>query len=241
MRLFVAPPTIALWLSASVFFWWSAPHTPRDGWSLARVWTGIVGPSPSGDRAFHIHGVPVELLRNKAGGVTAEPADASSRWIQAEPRIRLLRRGLFRPWLESEDLMIVPLRGGSRVWTTGTPDPDWVGMLSAIRARYTAHPSERSDLLANAIGRELSGAYPLHRVRVGPLLTESIAVLVHVLLMASVTRGLWLLWVSERASRRAADGLCVCCGYDVSGAAGACPECGTAPAGPSITRSTHSA
>ena len=82
-------------------------------------------------------------------------------------------------------------------------------------------------LLSAAIDSELAGAYPLHRIRIGLLLNESVAVLVHALLVTSVMRAPRLLWKSARAKRWATDGRCVRCGYDLSGVADECPECGT--------------
>ncbi|MGH7133599.1 MAG: hypothetical protein ACREJO_16840 [Phycisphaerales bacterium] len=48
--------------------------------------------------------------------------------------------------------------------------------------------------------------------------------------LASLLGGGWLVWSGRRARRRAMTGVCVKCGYDLSGlgAESVCPECGAA-------------
>ncbi|MGH7132663.1 MAG: hypothetical protein ACREJO_12025 [Phycisphaerales bacterium] len=55
--------------------------------------------------------------------------------------------------------------------------------------------------------------------------------------LASLLGGGWLVWSGRRARRRAMVGLCLKCGYDLSGlgAAGVCPECGEERGAPVTT------
>lgn len=158
--------------------WSAAPNNPRDGWSMAAIWTGRAPVPGSGDRAFlaaGYHGRPfaVDLT---AHGMRADE--------HVEVVVRRTRQGLFVPWIETTDLRLVSYSGGPRHFRTGTPDPAWHGVLRAVREIYGPDGAGSDAVVLAGIDRELAGRHPRRRVLFGPALLEGVFVLAHAVALA---------------------------------------------------------
>ncbi|MFK7883565.1 MAG: hypothetical protein AB8F26_05200 [Phycisphaerales bacterium] len=221
--------SIPVWLIAVMIAWNAsvAASNPREGWSLVRIWIGITGPSPSGDRAYLIRDKRFGLYRTADGGVSVVPTIEDQAWFAiGEPIIRRTRLGLFVPWNERVDLRVLDYTQQFTNWKTGSTDPDWVPVLRALESRPDARKDERESHLTDAIATELAGDHPERRVIVRGLILDIGIVLAHVLLSIASVRCLTRVLVAKQQLDRRRAGRCVGCGYERAGLDGSCPECG---------------
>ena len=195
----VAAWALPLWVVVAVWGWNAAGNNPREGWSLVKTTLGVVGPSPSGDRAY-ITGTGRWVRADlSAFGL---PADADL-WVL----VRRNRVGGFVPWLETTDLRLMLWNSEGRDLRTGTVNPAWPDILSLARPGYATGDTEWHQRVVAGIDAEMRGELPRRRVLIGALLGEALVLTAHVwLVVACFGLGLrsWQKWMGER---RAASGV----------------------------------
>lgn len=210
--------SLPLWLIIVGYGWGAARNNPREGWSLVKIHLGIVGPSPSGDRAYTTGLGPGLRTDLSAIGYGSD----EHVWIV----VRRERVGLFVPWRETTDLRAISGTNSFQGLHTGTSNPAWPKLLGVVRPLFAAGNTEWSRRLLDAIDAELAGELPRSTVRPGMLAREVVVLLSHAMLFvcaALMFRSARQTWITEGWRSK---GLCHACGYDRSGADGACPECG---------------
>lgn len=190
---------LPLWAVVAVWGWNAAGNNPREGWSLVKTTLGVVGPSPSGDRAY---------ITGQGRWVRADlsafdlPADADL-WVL----VRRNRLGGFVPWLETTDLRVLLWNGQGRDLRTGTANPAWAGVLTTVRPWFAAQDTEWHRRIVAGIDAEMRGELPRRRVLFGALLGEALVLTAHAWLLVGGfilgCRG-WRRWMDER---RAASGV----------------------------------
>lgn len=173
-------------LGISVCGWFIAGNTPRDGWSLIAIHTGLTQSHDSRDRGYFVAGYggqPAVLDLSEFGLADNE---------QIMVGVQRARHGLFIPWREKNDLRILVFSGKKPYWVSGTNDPAWSGVLAVARDWYEQQHTPWHQTVVAGIDSELAGRYPNHDILLGALVLELIVVLAHIVLLAFVLVSLHL-------------------------------------------------
>ena len=216
-----------------LFAWFGAPGNPRDGWSLARRWSRLIGASPSGDEAYWFaRSVRFVLTQDENGAVRVTGmtlgGGGSAAYDVVEGLVRRYRFGLFAPWIERTDLRLLSYRRPRPDWVSGSGDPQWPVVLRAVRDALAGSDETWAVDLRGRVDDELAARLPTVRIRWSRLAVDLLLIGANAMLIATAVcvarRGVG----ASRRRRWGAQGRCVRCGYDLSGGAHGteCPECG---------------
>lgn len=146
---------------------------------MFRVWIGVSPMPGSGSRAYLVAGAsPANTVRlvngtNSLGSVC----------------VRRDRRGLFFPWLETNDVQLIQ-HNPQQSWTSGTDDLSFHDMLASVRPTYVVYAEQRGEWyqrIVDAIDAELGGAYPERNVSWGLLVLDVLGLVAPFALIYSMT------------------------------------------------------
>ena len=164
-------------LLVAIFGWNAAKNTPRDGWSWVKMQIGAAPMPGSGDRAYFVAGFgPFSRLDQN------NPTPESF----AMTLVRRDRRGLFIPWLETNDIRMAMASGKKGDWKTGSEDPRWHGVLRSSRKWYANQDSDWHQKVVAGIDTELAGGFPIRKIRPWYLALDALVFLAHAVLLGFI-------------------------------------------------------